>query len=312
MTQTSTPASPAEELADLVAELVDEVRTDESATRYKTVNRGGGRTVTVTDPHARWTVRDVGLLQQLHAVKAARTTIPVKVYRWEPDRADPCRRDYGDERDQRLCPHGQWILVRTEERPAERLGIVTAGAAVPGGSPGWDESGALNPLRSTGFESATPGTSAVELYDTIRRGAAQLRRELRAAAGHGPGGHRTTAEALRELVGLAPMVDTDTADDTVRQVRSWWRAVRIFLRYDAPIVQLRDLVCGQCGGVLHVREDASTAVWCAGHPAAWAYGPGLPGTDWGPVDHPAEPGCGERYPRGSWIKLLEQAAKENR
>ncbi|MFE9099864.1 hypothetical protein [Actinomadura geliboluensis] len=95
----------------------------------------------------------------------------------------------------------------------------------------------------------------------------------------------------------------------MQRVRGWVSTARIFLGYDAPIVRLKDLVCGQCGGDLHVRADASTAVWCAGHPALQVHGPALPGADWPPVEYPPEPGCGERHPRGSWIRLLENAAR---
>lgn len=307
------PTSPAEELAQLVRELVDEVTTEEAVTRYKDVNRGGGRTVKVIDPDARHRTRDVGLLDQLHAIKSARATVPVEIYQWASTHRGPDPEGWDDRctaaRQGRKCPHGQWVHVRTEERPAARYGVVAGGAAIPGGSPGWDRDGALNPLRSLGFESVSPATSAVELYDDIRRGIDRLRRNLRAAAGRTWGGRKAPSQALRECVGLVLDVDDDTAQDAVRLVRSWVSTCRIHLGYDAPIVRLKDLVCGSCGGDLHVRADASTAVWCAGHPAAHVHGPGLPGTEWGPVEYPAEPGCGERYPRGSWIRLLEQAAK---
>ncbi|MFV2172304.1 DNA polymerase beta superfamily protein [Actinomadura sp. LOL_016] len=301
------PASPAEEMAVLVAELVDEVRTEERITRYREVNRGG-RTVKVVDPDARHVTRDVGLLHQLHAIKAAKATIPVEIHRWESDhktKEDRCKAA----REGRKCPHGRYVHVRTEQRPAGRLGVVTAGAAVPSGSAGWDETGALNPLRSLGFESATPATSAPELHDAIRRGIDRLRADLRAAAERTWGGRKAPSDALREIVGLVAEVDDDTAHDAVRRARGWVTAARIHLRYDAPIVRLRELVCGQCRGDLHVRADASTAVWCAGHPAIEVLGPTLLGGDWGPVEYRAEPGCGERYPRGSWIRLLEDAAK---
>ncbi|TDD37856.1 hypothetical protein E1287_07305 [Actinomadura sp. KC06] len=302
------PTSPAEELAQLVTELVDEVTTDEAVTRYKQVSRGGGRTVKVVDPDARHITRDVGLLDQLHAIKSAKATVPVRIFQWvsdhqgEDDRCESARQGL-------KCAHGRWKHVRTEQRPAGRLGVVAGGAAVPGGSAGWDSDGALNPLRSLGFESASPATSAVELYDDIRRGIDRLRRDLRQAAGRTWGGRKAPSDALRECVGLLLDVDDDTARDAVHQVRGWVSTCRIRLGYDAPIVKLRDLVCGQCGGTLHVRADASTAVWCAGYPTAHVTGPGWPGDEWGPVEYPAEPGCGERYPRGSWIKLLEDVAK---
>lgn len=292
----------AEELADLVAELVDEVRTDEPVTRYREVRRGD-RTVKTADPRARHVTREPGLLDQLHAIKGAVRTVPVKIYRWERDEDDPCRGARGDDRE---CWHGRYVYVRTEQRPVR--GVVTAGAAIPSGSPGWDSDGALNPLRSLGFESRSPATSAVELYDDIRRGVDRLRRDLRAAAGRSWGGRKAPKDALRELVGLVANVDGDTADDAVRQVRGWVSTARILLRYDAPIVALRDVVCGQCEGELQVRADASTPVWCAGHPAVTVYGPALPDQDW-PVTYPPIVGCGEKYPRGSWIRLLEQAAR---
>ncbi|NEA21599.1 hypothetical protein [Actinomadura bangladeshensis] len=310
---TERAASPAEELAQLVTELCDQVITDEAVTRYKDVRRGGDRTVRVVDPDARHRTRDVGLLDQLHAIKSAKTTVPVKIYQWVSDHRGETGDGWDDRcraaREGRNCAHGQWTHVRTEQRPAGRYGVVTAGAAVPGGSPGWDRDGALNPLRSLGFESATPATSAVELYDDIRRGIDRLRCDLRAAAGRTWSGRKAPTEALRECVGLLLDVDDDTAKAAVQQVRGWVSTCRIFLGYDAPIVKLRDLVCGQCGGGLHVRADASTAVWCAGHPPVPVEGPALPGVDWPPVKLPAVPGCGERYPRGSWIRLLEQAAK---
>lgn len=310
---------PAEELAELVAELVDEVRTDEAVTRYQEVRRGGGRTVTVVDPKARHTTRDVGLLHQLHAIKSARRTIPVRVYRWESDHQDDTAEDRaggapGQHRKPchgEVCPHGRWVHLRTEQRPAWHIGAVSAGAALPGGSPGWDESGALNPLRSMGFESAAPATTAVEMHDDIRRGVDRLRRDLRAETGQDWGGRKATAAALRELVGLLPDVDEATARWTVARVRGWVSAARIMLGYDAPIVRLRDVVCGICEGDLHVRADASTAVWCAGHRPRRVAGPELPGADF-PVVYPEVEPCGERYPRGSWIKLLERAEAAQR
>ncbi|MCP9947239.1 hypothetical protein [Actinomadura madurae] len=116
------PTSPAEELAQLVTELCDEVTTDEQVTRYKDVNRGGGRTVKVVDPDARHRTRDVGLLDQLHAIKAARATVPVKIYQWASAHRGTDPQGWDDRctaaREDRKCPHGQWVHVRTEHRPA--------------------------------------------------------------------------------------------------------------------------------------------------------------------------------------------------
>lgn len=301
------PKPLAEDMADLVNELVDEVATNEPITRYRKVRRGGDRTAMAVDL-VQHVTRDAGLLDQLRAVKAEATTIPVKVYRWVSDHQAGDDVACGE-----VCFHGLWVHVRTEQRPAEHLHVTTAGAAIPGGSPGWDEAGALNPLRPMGFESASPATGAVELHDEIRRGVDHLRRHLRAAAGKPWGGRKATGAALTECVGLVLDVDDqDVVREAVRQVRAWVASARVLLRYDAPIVRLRDVVCGQCRGVLHVRADASTAVWCAGHPEVTVHGPGLFGSTWGPVTYAVVEGCGERYTRGSWIYLLEQAEKRKK
>jgi hypothetical protein len=284
----------AEDLADLVHQLVDEVRTVAPVTRYRTARRGAGRTETAIDL-TRHHTRSPGLLHQLHAIQAAAAAVPVKTYRWQKDDGDQCKE---------LCAHGRWIHVRTEQRPI--AGVVTAGAAVPGGSPGWDQDGALNPLRSLGFESRTPATSATELLSDITAGAGRLRADLRAAAGKTRGARRATSAMLRELVGLALDVDDATADAAVHSVRGWVSAARVLLGYDAPIVALRDMYCSECRGELYVRADASTAVWCAGRPALTVHGPALLLEDW-PVRYPAYDGCGTTYPQGSWIRLLEQA-----
>lgn len=313
----------AEELAELVAQLVDDVREVATVTRYKTVKRGGGRTRTVVE-HPKHHTRSPGLLHQLHAIQSAAGTVPVKIYRWDSDHKAGEPKTCGD-----VCAHGRWIHLRTEQRPAGRLGAVTAGAAVPSGSPGWDETGAANVMRSGGFESASPATSATDLLLTIQDGTAELRAHLRAAADRTRGAKVRTSTALRELVGLALEVDTDTAVDAVWAVRGWVSAARVLLAYDAPVLVLRDLYCRECRGALHARADASTAVWCVGRPRTAVLGPAgrvtvegpaLEGAEWpvrladpwGPVVYPAYDSCGETYGRGAWVGLLAQAAKERR
>lgn len=59
---------------------------------------------------------------------------------------------------------------------------------------------------------------------------------------------------------------------------------RIILGYDVPMAQIADTVCGECGGVLIVAEDASSDVICTGTPSADS--------------------CGKRYPYWEWLALL--------
>jgi hypothetical protein len=303
--------SSAEDLADLVAQLVDEVHTVEHVARYKTVKRGGGRSQVKVE-HPEHHTRAPGLLHQLHAIQSAAKSVPVKIYRWEPDRDDTCKG---------RCAHGRWVHIRTEQSSV--MGVVRSGGAVPGGSPSWDTDGSLSALAGGTFESRSPATSATDLLGDIIAGTDRLRAKLSAAAGRPTGAARTTSAQLRQLVGLALEVDDDLAARTVGQVRSWVSAARVCLGYDGPVVALRDMGCPECGGELRVRADASTAVWCAGRPATkvqgparWiaVQGPAREGEDWPvgyaedwPVVYPAYDGCGQTYPQGSWIKLLEQA-----
>jgi hypothetical protein len=303
------PLSFAADLADLVAQLVDEVRTTAPITRYRQVNRGN-RTATTIDLTEHRTSAP-GLLHQLHAIQSAARTVPVRIFRWQPDHNDQCRE---------RCSHGRWVHLRTERHAVK--GVVTSGGAVPGGSPGWDTDGSLSALAGHGFESRTPATSATDLLADIITGTARLRAWLGSAAGRPAGAARTTSGALRELVGLVLEVDDETADRTIATVRGWVNTARVLLGYDAPVVALRDAHCRICRGELHVRADASTAVWCAGRPetrvhgpARWipVEGPARAGEDWPigyaeewPVVYPAYEGCGATYPQGSWITLLEQ------
>jgi len=151
-------------------------------------------------------------------------------------------------------------------------------AAVPGGSPGWDDDGALAAYITSGR--AEPGEPVAEQWhiaEDIRRALA----ELCAAVGvRRPG----------ELVAAAAAADPDgTGEQITATLRRLVTRARIAAAYDAPITALRDVVCPECGGALLVRADASSAVWCGG-------------TD------DAEP-CGARWPRGAWVDLLEAVTR---
>jgi hypothetical protein len=191
-----------------------------------------------------------------------------------------------------------WVLHRTRApglvdqlgvivQDGSRSGVVIPGAAVPGGSPGWDDDGALSPMAAGGtFESSPPVADAFWLADDIERQIADLDGELRAQ------GHRG------HLVDIA-LDDPQAAQRILRHLRALVTSARIALDYDAPIVTLRDVYCPQCGGELRVRADASSAVWCAGRLPL--HGPALEGAPWPIGDVP----CGTMWPRGSWVWLLE-------
>ncbi|MGH3381870.1 MAG: hypothetical protein ACRDP6_44795 [Actinoallomurus sp.] len=285
--------TPAEALARLVGELVDGMHTTAEVTRYRRVRRGPDRTVAVIDLTTHRT-RAPGIIDQLHAIQAAATTIPVKVFRWEQDEVDPCRRDAAEPF---LCSHGRWVYVRTDRRPAAGLGVVIAGAAVPQGSPGWDADGALSPMPSGGsFESKEPAAAAaLELFLAIRAGVAELREQLGAT-----GTASTTKHALRDIVGLTLTADEHDVHRVLGRVRSWVSTAKIVLGYEAPIVALRDMYCRYCGGQLLVRADASSAVWCDG--TVPVQGPAREDELW-PIDWQR---CGASWPRGSWVRLLDE------
>lgn len=269
--------TPAEEIAALLGQLYGHVETQESVLRYRTVHRGR-RDVAVPEFVIHRTTAP-GLIDQLGATAATADTVPVQIRRWERDKGDTCKTD--------LCPHGRWLYVRTERRAVP--GVVTSGAAVPGGSPGWDADGALSPIAAGGgFESAEPVADAFHLVAEIDAELSSLLEELRAA------GHQGT------LLDIA-LDDPDAGRRIAARVRTLVTRARIAAGYDAPIVTLRDMYCRHCGGELRVRADASSAVWCVG--ILPIEGPPLEGQDQ-PIGYAP---CGQRWPRGSWVKLLEQA-----
>jgi hypothetical protein len=224
--------TPAEQIAALFRELDDEVRTEESILRYRTVRRGR---------------RDVGI----------------------PD----------------------FVIHRTRH-----VGLIAQArtAAVPAGSAGWDADGALSPIGTSGsFESAEPVTDAFHLPEEYQRTLTALVEEVRVA------GHVTLMDAA--------LADEQLGKRIVARLRAVVHHARIVLHYDAPVVPLRDMHCVHCGGSLHVRADASSAVWCAA--VLPVHGPAVTEDGQWPIGHQR---CGANWPRGSWVKLLEQATEEER
>lgn len=279
---------PAEQITDLLRELNEEVRTEESVLRYRTVRRGRGKTATIPDFAIHRTKRS-GLLGQLGTVQAAAETAPVEVLRWERDKDDPCRHD-----ETVLCWHGRWVHVRTERRPI--AGLVTVGAGVPGGSPGWDADGALSAMPSGGsFESAEPLAEAWHVADEIREGLQELGRDLHADGWRPP----------ETLVTIA-LADEEAGQKIATRLRSLVSRARIAAGYDTPVVPLRGVFCPDCGGEMRVRADASSAVWCAG--LVPVHGPAREGEAW-PIGYGR---CNAKWPRGSWVKLLEEATEGER
>lgn len=314
--------SPAEVLADLVRELVDEVHTQESVVRYRTVNRGGNRTARVSEVLEHRT-DEIGLMHQLAAAKAAPAGRLTRVAILDA-KGNALRVPVVDDRGQPLIrPRWKWHdpndkkrggrtvdtpitqpTTRLKRTPSATRGVL-AGAAVPGGSPGWDADGALSPSRRSAGASRPPVTEATWLLHEILTGAQQLRADLRAAARQPPGRLVPTSRALREVVGLSTMVDRAAAEHAVRAVRSWVHSARVVLGYDAAIVSLRNVSCHKCEGRLYVRADASTAVWCSTQ--ITVHGPAADGDRW-PVTYP----CGTSYPRHTWPDLLATAAPGTR
>jgi hypothetical protein len=285
--RTEDPPTPAQEVARLLAELHDAVETREKVPRYRAVRRSRDREILVLD----WAVhhtREPGLLAQLGTVAHQTDQAPVDVYRWVRDPDDPCRRDYDDERDNRQCPHGRRVYVRTEQRPIP--GVVTAGAAVHSGSPGWDADGALAPLTGRSKpDAAEPISDAWHVGQEITTDLDNLAAELAAE------GHQGT------LVDVA-LADEETGRRIASRLRAFVARARVAAGYDAPVVTLRDRYCPMCSGPLRVRADASSAVWCGGmlavHGPPTADDPDRVPLAWAP--------CGARWPRGGWVALLDE------
>jgi hypothetical protein len=96
---------------------------------------------------------------------------------------------------------------------------------------------------------------------------------------------KTRSEKLRSLVSIAGFRDIDWTRETLRELRRFRRTARIMLQYEVPSVQLRDTVCGQCGGVLVVAVNVDSDVRCVGTSE--------------------QASCGMIYERWHWVDLLE-------
>jgi hypothetical protein len=196
------------------------------------------------------------------------------------------------QRGDRIVPIADIAIHRTR-----RPGLIAQAraAAVPQGSPGWDEDGALSPLPSGGgFESAEPIAEAWHVGEAVREGLRQLGRDL-----YEEGWRRPDT-----LVTIA-LADEATGARIVARLRSLVGRARVTLHYDAPVVPLRDVNCPECGGELRVRRDASAAVRCSG---SWEVaGPARPGEQ-----VPVRVRCGMTWPRWQWVKLLAQVTEDGK
>lgn len=318
---------PAEVLADLVGELLEEVTTSEQLAGSRRVNRRG-RSVAMAETLVHRT-REPGLLDQLQAIasRPARRLdrTPITTVHTEDDgerRRVQLRAEVLDDRGRHLL-RPQWDreqrrtvsepvtvpLTRVVRVPvgasgAAPAGVVRPGAMVPGGSAGWDADGALAPTGRGSAESRPPVTGALDVLLDIHRQARHLyRRMLRAAqqAGHTNQARprRGLDAILRHMVSLAAELDDATATAAVQAVRSWVRTARQLIGYDAPIVHLRDICCWDpnCGGRLAVSADGSTPVWCTR--MRIEQGPARADEDW-----PLFRRCPVVYKRAQWLDLF--------
>jgi len=275
--------TPAEEIRRLLGELHGELTTREKVPHYRQVRRASDRTVAVLDWRTH-IVRAPGLLTQLGVTTTRAQTVAVEVYRWE--RTDcPC-----DKQRTIRCRHDRKVFDRVEQRPAP---VITAGATVPSGSPGWDPDGALAPLVGGSPDPGEPVTDAWHAAEDIRRDLHQLGRELHAE------GWRSSQTTLVSIA----LEDDDTGQWIAARLRGMVARARVAADYDAPPKPLQDMHCRYCGGQLWVRADASSAVWCSG---------------WLPIQGPTVEGegmpvgwarCGASWPRGSWVALLAEAER---
>lgn len=211
-----------------------------------------------------------GLLRQLHDEVTTRETVLRyrTVRRGDRDTAIP-----------------DWVIHRTRQR-----GLIdqARAAAVPQGSPGWDADGALSPMPSGGsFESAEPVTEAFHLPEEAASVLLELADEAKAA------GHDTLIDAA--------LADEHHGQRIAARLRAVVNHARVVLKYDAPIVTLRDVHCPECGGELWVRKDASGPVRCSG--TLPLHGPAVEDGPW-PIGWER---CGASWPRWTWVRLLEEA-----
>lgn len=132
-------------------------------------------------------------------------------------------------------------------------------------------------------------TAPLDLIDTITEQAQYHYHELCTQAnGKAPTlvRKRPVSQTLHNLACVASTCDVSLRE-CARAAQMWVRKARVMLGYEKPQVLLRDTVCGTCGGALIVATDASTDVRCIGNSGD---------------TH----GCGQVYPRYSWLDLLEE------
>lgn len=173
---------------------------------------------------------------------------------------------------------------RTHTTTAPGLIEQLEAAAVPGGSPGWDDDGALAAYVTAGrAEPPEPVTDAWHAAQDTRAALDALAESVGVAR---PG----------ELVAAAAADPDGVGEPVAAALRRLVTRARIAAGYDAPITALRDVVCPECGGRLLVRADASSAVWCGGRQE-----------DDGTRTDP----CGATWPRGAWVDLLEAVTRDH-
>lgn len=114
-----------------------------------------------------------------------------------------------------------------------------------------------------------------------------------------PGG--PPGEVLADICNLAVKAPDWQQEQALRAARSWSSACRVALQYEAPWIAMK-AACPDCGGVLKVRRDATSDVWCRGGPGVWLDVPWS--LEW--IADTIEMGCGNKWPRSSWVALLNQ------
>ncbi|MFJ9413060.1 hypothetical protein ACIRPT_02700 [Streptomyces sp. NPDC101227] len=125
----------------------------------------------------------------------------------------------------------------------------------------------------------------LDLIREIRAVARKARADWNAAA---TGAGLPVAYELRSLVGLAQSMPESDVRDVTWTLKRLTKTARIQLGYEIPSRTLAETVCGACGGVLKVADDASSDVWCSGTSET--------------------PPCGQVYPKEEWVSMLFDAA----
>lgn len=217
-------------------------------------------------------------------------------------------------RDGAGIPAGKPLPARRRERwtTTEPGLLVQLRLAVPAGQlPGHPPDGTTH---ASAARSRPPGTTLpIETFEDLAAGIEQTVRRLRSLTGRSRGSRRPVAHMLRELPALLLDVDQKgaytvtprEAQRAVRDARGWVTTARLAMHYDVPIVDLPWRYCPECGGKLRVRQDASSDVWCCGT-GELVIGPANKDEPW-PLKHH---GCGAKWPRHSWLTLLDETTTE--